>query len=323
MDKLKKFLLVTLYCLCVAITTQPAFGSSVEILQTTNISSKIDAFGGLPKSVFIRGLSSDGLVVVGKYRLKQPPYEWQVFRYTQSGGIENLSKVWKKKIHDLCISADGLVIWGNFYTENDVLHIFRYTQSNGFQDFENLGKASALVHGVSGDGSVIVGQFLYSLTPENSPRYHAFRYSQSQRFEDLGAMGAKSAFAKGISADGSFVVGNFHVANGSDHAFLYSSSGGMQDIGDIDSQAAFADDISNDGSIVVGNFWGEYSFFRYKYYSHAFIYTKASGVRKLGAMGGRSTGVIRISTDGTRLFGSYKDSNDESFIYTANIGSKK
>lgn len=319
MGKLKKFLLVTLYCLCVAITTQLAFGSPVEILQITNISSKIDDFGGLPKSVLIRGISSDGLVVVGKYRLKQPPYEWQVFRYTQSGGMENLSKVWKKKIHDLCISADGLVVWGNFYTENDVLHIFRYTQSNGFQDFENLGKASALVYGVSGDGSVIVGHFMDNL----SLPYHAFRYSQDHGFEDLGDMGAESAFAKGISADGSFVVGNFHVANGSDHAFLYSSSGGMQDIGDIDSQAAFAHDISNDGSIVVGSFWGEYSFFRYKHYSHAFIYTKASGIRKLGTMGGRSTGVIRISTDETRLFGSYYDSNDESFIYTANIGSKK
>jgi probable HAF family extracellular repeat protein len=294
-------------------------GATVEILQTTNISSKVAAIGGLPKSVFIQGVSGDGSVVVGQFKNNQAPYDWQFFRFTRSSGIENLGTMWGKTPDTICISADGLVIAGTFYSKNDGSHIFRYTQSDGLQELGTVGQKSIAVHGVSADGSVIVGRFLHSLTPENSPRYHAFRYSQSQGFEDLGTMGAESAFAHGVSADGSFIVGNFHVANSSDHAFRYSRSDGVRDIGAVGGVAAFATGISNDGSVIVGMFFGKFSFFQYAYYNHAFIYTKIGGVQKLGAMSGRSVGAPSIAADGTKIFGSYTDSNGDSYAYTAKI----
>lgn len=312
--------MITLHCLCIAITAKSAMGATVEILQTTNISSKVAAIGGLPKSVSIQDISGDGSVVVGKFRSNQPPHDWHILRYTLSSGIENLGAMGKKSLNTLCISGDGLVIWGTFSNENYISHLFRYTKSNGFQDLGTMDKNSMWVYGVSADGSVIVGSFLHSLTPENSPRYHAFKYSQVQGFEDLGTMGAESAFARGISADGTFIVGNYQMKNSTiAHAFRYSHSDGVQDIGSVGGIAAFATGISNDGSVTVGSFFGGLNLFRYSYYNQVFIFTKSGGVQKLGAINGKSAEAHSLSADGTMLYGSYIDSNDETHIYTAKI----
>lgn len=224
-----------------------------------------------------------------------------------------------KDIAGICISADGLVIAGTFYIKNDGSHIFRYTHSNGLQDLGTMGQKSISVNGVSADSSVIVGSFLYSRTPENSSHYHAFRYSQSQGFEDLGNFSAESTFAQGVSADGSLIVGNFHVADSSDHAFVYSRADGVQDIGAIGGVAAFATGISNNGSVIVGKYFGAFNFHLFSYYNHAFIYTKTGGVKKLGALGGKSAEAHSISPDGTTFNGSYIDSDGESYAYSAKI----
>lgn len=294
-------------------------GTGPLVTNATNISSKVAAIGGLPKSVHIKGISDDGSVVVGQFRNNQAPHNWQIFRYTRSNGIENLGTMGGKDIANVCISADGLVIAGSFYNKNDGSHIFRYTHSNEFQDLGTMGQKSISVNGVSADGSVIVGSFLYSLTPENTSRYHAFRYSQSKGFEDLSSFGAESAFAQGVSANGSLIVGNFHVTGGSDHAFVYSRADGVQDIGAIGGVAAFATGISNNGSVIVGKYFGAFNFHLYSYYNHAFIYTKTGGVKKLGALSGESAEAHSISPDGTTFNGSYIDSDGESYAYSAKI----
>lgn len=302
----------------------------VEILQTTNISSKITAIGGHPKSVRIDRVSNDGSVVVGHFNYpKQTWDKTQIFRYTQSGGIENLGALDGKSVSHICVSADGLVIWGTIFIKNEGSHVFRYTQSNGFQDLgtmgqtiQDLGTMAPVyigVGGVSSDGSVIIGNFRTKQSPSGSSPYHAFSYSQSKGFEDLGTMGADSAFALGISDDVSLIVGNIQLANTSSHAVRYSRSDGVvQDLG-VGGLAAFATGVSNDGSVIVGKFFGEFSFINYKHYNHVFIYTKAGGVQKLGAMGGKDVGDPSISADGTKLVGSYMDSNGESYSYIAKI----
>jgi probable HAF family extracellular repeat protein len=294
-------------------------GTGSLVTNATNMSSKVAAIGGLPKSVHIKGISDDGSVVVGQFRNNQAPYNWQIFRYTRSSGIENLGTMGGKDIANICISADGLVIAGTFYIKNDGSHIFRYTHLNEFQDFGTMGQKSISVNGVSADGSVIVGSFRYSLTPENASRYHAFRYSQSTGFEDLGSFGAESAFAQGVSANGSLIVGNFHVADGSDHAFIYSRVDGVQDIGAIGGVAAFATGISDNGSVIVGKYFGAFNFHLFSYYNHVFIYTKTGGVKKLGALNGKSAETHSISPDGATFNGSYIDSDGESHVYSAKI----
>jgi len=313
-----KSLCVALIGLCAALVMAAATGATVEILRTTNISSKVAKIDGLPKSVLIGGVSDDGSVVVGRFRTNKAPYDWQIFRYTLSDGIEILG-VSGKSVINLSLSGDGRVIWGSFHAENGEIHVFRYTQTDRFQDLGTFGQKSLQPYATSADGSVIVGSFRRSLTPDNRTLYHAFIYSQSGGFEDLGTMGAESAFARGISADGFWVVGNFHASTGRDHAFRYSRSSAVVDIGAIGGTAAFATSISNDGSVIVGTFYGEFSFMRQTYYGHVFIYTAAQGVQRLGAMGGQSAGTPRISADGTTLVGSYVNADGESHVYTATI----
>lgn len=297
-------------------------GVKVQVLQTMNLSSKVADIGGLPRSVHIRGISGDGSVIVGKFRSNQPPYEWQIFRYSTSTGIENLRTLGKAKdsIEATCVSADGIAIWGTFYVTNEGSHIFRYTRENGLEDLGTLGRDSIEIKGVSTDGSVIAGSFLATRLPRpgKHPPFHAFRYDRSHGFEDLGAMGAESAFARGISDDGSLIVGNFQLEDTSSHAFLYSQPNGVQDLG-VGGIGAFAIGLSGDGSVILGTYYGEFSFSNYKYYDHLFIYTKAGGVTKLGAMGGKSVEATRISADGTKIFGSYIGSDSEAYVYTAKI----
>jgi len=303
---------------------KPATSPAVEILHTTNISSKVAAIGGT--SVAIKGISGDGAVVVGDFLNKNQDSDKRViFRYSQSSGVDNLGTFGQEIINQMCISADGSVIAGTIYfKEKKESHIFRYTKTNGFEDLGTMGQKSiAEVNGVSADGSVMVGSFNPSLTPTTptgTTAWHAFKYSQSLGFEDLGSMGAESAFARGVSADGSLIVGNFHVASPFlDHAYRYSRSDGVQDIGAIGGTAAFATGISNDGSVIVGDFFGKFNSFKYRYNHNSFIYTKVGGVQELGELGGRPVGNISVSADGTKFNWSYVDSDGESYASTAKI----
>lgn len=297
--------------------------ATVEILQTTNISSKVAAICTHPRAIYVTDVSENGSVVVGKCQKQQGPDDWQAFRYSQARGVENIGAMGGiKSIDEIQISADGSVIWGTFYIKNEGSHIFRYTQSAGFQDLGTMGKKAISVNAVSADGSVIVGNFSNSLT-ENPLLYHAFRYSQSQGFEDLGAMSTESTFAGGVSADGSLIVGHVSIGTSSKgpvryistHAFRYSRSEGMKDIGAADQgDRAFATGISNDGSVIVGhgNFCISFVVCFYEE-NYVFIYTEKGGMQKLTPMSRLPPGITRISADGTRIIGSYRKRNDEAF----------
>jgi probable HAF family extracellular repeat protein len=114
--------------------------ATVKILQTTNISSKVAAVCSGVRKVYVTDVSTDGSVAVGKCAKKDDPGEWQVFLYSQSGGVKNLGTMGKKSIDNIHISADGLVIYGTFYVENEGSHIFRYTQTERLQDLGTMGK---------------------------------------------------------------------------------------------------------------------------------------------------------------------------------------
>lgn len=305
-------------CLCAVLATPAATAAEVHVSETINISSKITAVGGVPRSVHISDVSGDGSVVVGRFSRNKDRYDdWQVFRYTKSHGIEDLGPI-AKDINTLCVSADGSVIWGSFFVQNEGSRLFRYIRSYGIQDLGTLGRRAIIPYAASADGSVVVGSFLHTTTPEKKPLYHAFKYSETRGFEDLGTMGAESAFARGVSADGSVIVGNFHVANSGGHAFRYSRRDGVQDLSPVGGKAAFATGISNEG-VIVGTFFGPLNFHEQKYYGHVFLYTKSSGVKTLGAMGGTSAGKVRISADATRIIGSYTNSTRESYVYIATV----
>lgn len=304
-------------CLCAAVFAMAAAAAGVQVDERINISSEVTAIGGVPASVRINDVSTDGSVVIGRFSKNKVRYDdWQVFRYVRGRGIEDLGAL-AKDINTLCVSGDGAVIWGSFYIKDEGSRLFRFTPAHGLRDLGAFGRTGIQPYAASADGAVVVGSFR-TMTPENKPLYRAFRYSERGGFEDLGSMDAESAFARGVSADGSVIVGNRHVANGSDHAFRYSRLAGLEDLGAIGGTAAFATGSSDNG-VVVGTFFGRLDFYRQTYDGHVFLYTRSAGVIRLGAMGGKSAGPVRVSADGKRIVGSYTTSARESYLYIGTI----
>lgn len=328
MGKFIEVIWITLYSLCVALSAKSAISATVENLQTTNISSKVTAICSGARTIDVSDISEDGSIIVGKCGKREAPDDRQVFLYSQTSGVKNLGTRGKKSVDHVHVSADGSVIWGTFYIENEGSHIFRYTQSEGLQDLGTMGKKGLSVNGISADGSVIVGYFCNSLT-DYPILYHAFRYSQTQGFEDLGDMSKENTFARGVSSDGSLIVGSMDIGANSKssiryintHAFRYSPSDGLKDIGKM-GNATRATGISNDGSVIVGTATIYHTIGGIAEISHesfVFVYTDKGGMQKLRGIGGESVGVTKISADGTRLIGSYRGQNLESYVYTAKL----
>lgn len=301
--------------------------ATVEMLQTTNVSSKVTAICSEKIIVDVTDVSEDGSVVVGKCGKKQAPNERQVFRYSEKSGAEIIGTKGKEGLDNVHISPDGEVVWGTSYIKNEGSHIFRYTRPEGLVDLGAVGNKVISIFGVSTDGSVIVGHFINSLT-DYPLLYHAFRYSQSKGFDDLGAISNESTHARAVSGDGSLIVGNVEfgsnsksaVRNINSHVFMYSSSIGMQDLGVLgSSDIVFASGISNDGTVIVGN--GKFmigSIVALYENSYFFIYTEKGHMQKLVGIEGEKIR-IRVSGDGTKVFGSYFGSKRESFVYTAKL----
>ncbi len=317
MRRTRRFLWIV-PCLCVVLALPVIADTDVRLANTINISSKISAVGGMPASVRISDVSSDASVVVGMFSQDKDRFEtWHVFRYSKTGGIENLGQL-AKNINNLCISADGAVIWGSFFVKDEGSRLFRHTRSGGIQDLGTLGRTSITPYAASADGSVVVGSFLHSTTPEKKPIYHAFMYSEAHGFEDLGAMGGESAFARGVSADGAVIVGNVQVPNGSGYAFQYSRRDRAKSLSSVNRKITFATGVSKQG-LIVGTYFASLDFYWQKYRNHVFLYSQSGGFKKLGAMGGTSVGVVRVSPDADQIVGSYTNSTRDSYVYTAAI----
>jgi probable HAF family extracellular repeat protein len=78
------------------------------------------------------GVSKDGSVIVGSIVEAvsiEHPYRW-----TQSGGVQDLGAMGGKWARANGVSADGSVIVGNFAGAKFGQHAFRWTQSGGPQD---------------------------------------------------------------------------------------------------------------------------------------------------------------------------------------------
>lgn len=303
-------------------------GPRVEILQTTNFSSKVTVICSEQRKIYVTDVSGDGTVVVGNCAKKKDPSSGQAFHYTHSSGAAIVNANNGREVSKLHVSADGSAIWGTSYAKNDSSRIFRYTKTAGLHDFGSFGKKYIEINSVSADGSIVVGSFLNSLT--GYPLlYRAFRYSQSAGFEDLGSISTDSSHARGVSADGSLIVGNIEVGSNSkettryisSHIFRYSNSKGVQDLGIAGGfNTNFPTSVSDDGSIVVGD--GVFCFcFIAEFYkdNYVFVYTNKGGMQKLNGIRGKEPRIVRISGDGKFLAGSFREWNGEVYTFTARL----
>ena len=218
------------------------FGSGVELQ-----AQSLTWLGTLPDydGSWAHGVSADGSVVVGW--AQSASGQIRAFRWTQSGGMEDLGTLGGNGSTALGVSADGFVAVGVAYNASGQIRAFRWTQSGGMEDLGTLGGNGSTAYGVSADGSVVVG-----VAENASGLSRAFRWTASGGMQDLGTLGGNESKAYGVSADGSVVAGWARNASYEFRAFRWTVSGGMEDLGTLGGNGGVARGVSADGSVVVG-----------------------------------------------------------------------
>jgi probable HAF family extracellular repeat protein len=219
------------------------------------------------------GVSADGSVVVGWAH--NASYQNRAFRWTASGGMQDLGTLGGGGSIATGVSADGSVVVGYAEIPKDQWRAFRWTAQTGMQDLGTLGGNESWATGVSADGSVVVG---YSRNASGD--FRAFRWTAQTGMQDLGTLGGDWSEASGVSADGSVVVGEAANDSSQERAFRWTAEGGMQDVGTLPGYEAGSEalGVSADGSVVVGRARNA------SYQQRAFRWTAAGGMQDLNEL---------------------------------------
>jgi probable HAF family extracellular repeat protein len=140
---------------------------------------------------------------------------FHAFRWTPSGGLEDLGVLTGDQSFATAISGDGTVIVGEHTDASGFYRAFRWTAATGMVDMGTLGGPEAAPFAVNQDGSVIVGT---SLTSSESDSNDAFVWRQQTGMRQLtAALHAAGVHAAdkwvavdtldAVSADGTVMVG--------------------------------------------------------------------------------------------------------------------
>ena len=266
----------------------------LSLIATTGWSQSLTWLGTLPGGGISEayGVSADGSVVVGM--ASNAARQWRAFRWTASGGMQDLGTLGGIWSEALSVSADGSVVVGRASNAARQGRAFRWTASGGMQDLGTLGGEHSRALGVSADGSVVVG---WAYNAASWPR--AFRWTALGGMQDLGGSEAWE-----VSADGAVVVGTAYNATYRYRAFRWTAAGGMQNLGTLGGGRSWAYDVSADGAVVVG--WAENAAGQFR----VFRWTASGGMEDLNITyaslltnGSVLSVAIAISPDGRYIVG--------------------
>ena len=201
------------------------------------------------------GVSANGTVVVG-YAVNAAGQE-RAFRWTASGGMQDLGTLGGVWSEAWGVSADGAVVVGRAYDAAGRQRAFRWTVDGGMQDLGTLGGLESWAYAVSADGAVVVGGAFNA-----AGQSRAFRWTASGGMQDLGTLGGDWSAAYDVSADGAVVVGSALNAAGQERAFRWTASGGIEDLNltyvyvlscsVTPGSVLIARAVSSDGRYIVG-----------------------------------------------------------------------
>ncbi len=140
---------------------------------------------------------------------------FHAFRWTPSGGLQDLGLTTGSESIAVGISADGSVIVGEARDASGFWRAFRWSTANGMEDIGTLGGPESVAYAANHDGSVIVGT---SLTSGLSDSNDAFIWTAKTGMQSLRAVlqakGVHTAdgwvqvtSAAGISVNGTVITG--------------------------------------------------------------------------------------------------------------------
>lgn len=195
------------------------------------------------------------------------------------------------------VSADGTVVVGIHYNQNDNPRAFRWTRTGGMELLPNLGGLTSAAHAVSADGVLTVGwaddergypraalwiedgggffptpfpifSEAYAIDPD-ATHFAGYAYNRSYTqaaclwdggiYQDLGALpGSAWSEARGVSENGQVAVGFSSVGN--DRKPVRWVNGVIAPLSYPQLRSGWAAGVSADGRAIAGtvqNLWGE------------------------------------------------------------------
>ncbi len=226
-------------------------------------------------SVWARGVSADGAVVVGVE-------EGTVFRWTETGSTEYLSGSSWQNTFAAAVSADGSTIISTVDDGTGVFSAALFTDATGWINIGGLqpdppsgGDGLSTGYSISGDGAVAVGLAWVG----GGWDAEAFIWNETDGMTGLGRPVEANSRANDISADGSVIVGWYeHEVNRCRRPARWTPDGtvdlflGTEICGEAHS-------VSTDGSVIVGS-----ALVPGNDYPTAFRYTDQDGWLDLGKL---------------------------------------
>ena len=166
------------------------------------------------------------------------------YRWTLSGGLEDLGNLGGNSTGANDVSSDGSIIVGSSNNSAGDPYAFRWVEGNGM---EQIGTFYSFALAVSGDGLTVTG-----FETGSAGLYLAFEWTQSGGFQ----FNIAGNFSQGnaVSGDGSIILGD----NGGG-SFRLSTAGGLEELNQVyaslltsGSDLYTALGISPDGQFIVG-----------------------------------------------------------------------
>jgi len=268
-----------------------------------------------------RAVSADGSVVVGV--AKNAAGQSRAFRWTRTGGMEDLGTLGGSESAALDVSWDGSVVVGWAQDAAGRRWAFRWTRMDRMQDIGKIisqslgGKVykihafESFAHAVSADGSKVIGEFVQRIGSGDNyiDIYCYFLWDKSVGSEKLDSFWG-TIFD--ISPDGSILVSTSDNGFWGQREFriVHRLENRVHRIeGCISAKSAA---ISANGKVIVGVAQGNHGG------DLAVRWREGAGVQILGTLGGDWSRARGVSADGSIVVGDSEDAaeNRHAFRWT-------